>query len=240
MASAGRRLVRGSITDITERKEVERRQTFMIDELDHRVKNNLAAVLALTTQTVASSASLDEFANVFTGRIEALARTHDALAASKWKGVRIRDILRLILSPSLLRNSNSINYQGDHITLSARASGPVTMTLHELMTNSLKHGSLSVPTGRLNVDWYIDAQRQLQVTWKESGGPRVEEPRHIGLGLKLIRGFIEHELAGKTTIRFDPRGLICRLSIPLNEHDRIDEPRREEPATVTYRKEREK
>lgn len=240
MASAGRRLVRGSITDITERKEVERRQIFMIDELDHRVKNNLAAVLALTAQTVASSDSLDEFANVFTGRIEALARTHDVLAASKWKGVRIRDILRLILSPSLLKSSNNINYQGEHIILSARASGPVTMTLHELMTNSLKHGSLSVPTGRLNVDWYIDADRRLQVTWTESDGPRVEEPMHIGLGLKLIRGFIEHELAGKTTIRFDPQGLICQLSIPLTEQDRMDGPPTKQSATVTRQKERDR
>ena len=219
LPSSTRNLIRGSITDISERKAAERRQQFMMDELDHRVKNNLASVLALTRQTVNACESPEEFSRVFTGRIEALARAHGALASSKWEGVSIRDMMRTILNPQFLTTPGHISYEGDSFVLSARSSGPVAMTLHELMTNSLKHGSLSSPKGRLSVSWHINDESSLCIEWIESDGPVVSQPLHTGLGLKLVRGFIEFELDGKVDLEFAPQGLICRLTIPILKED---------------------
>ncbi len=218
LPSSHSEMVRGSIFDISERKSEERRQKLLMDELDHRVKNNMAAVAALTTQTISTCSTLEQFRGIFIGRIEAMARTHDLLSASRWRGAYLAQLVAIILEPLLLSNeSDSVQYNGDEIRLPARTTGPIALTLHELMTNSLKYGALSAPGGRLSVEWALDANRRIVLDWTEADGPPVQEPNETGLGMRLIRGFIEHELGGSATIRFVATGLFCQLVIPLDE-----------------------
>lgn len=207
------RLLRGSITDISERKRAERRQSLMMQELDHRVKNNLAAVLAITDQTLETSRSISEFRESFGGRIRALARTHEALAGSGWEGIAMDELVRLNLDAFRQAGEDRVQIEGAPFMLPAYASSPMCMALHELATNATKYGALSTPQGRVHVSWIEDEER-LHLTWTESDGPPVAAPAHRGFGTSLIRGVAEYELGGAVAFDFRASGMVCRLSFP--------------------------
>ncbi|MBC7834119.1 MAG: PAS domain-containing protein [Phycisphaerales bacterium] len=234
-ASSGRatRMI-GSMQDITERKLTERRQRLLMQELDHRVKNTLAAVMSISENTVATSDSPQEFARAFSGRIQALARTHEALARSRWTGVDLGETVLHTLTPYTANGAPSHTIQGHNLILPARAAAPVCMALHELATNAMKYGSLSVPTGNVAVSWEIgpgpsrsgekgeplapaDSSRWLRLRWVESGGPPVTPPTKRGFGMSIAEGMITYELRGVVDFEFPPAGLVCNLLIPL-EH----------------------
>jgi two-component sensor histidine kinase len=204
----------GTWTDITEHKLAERRQTLMMRELDHRVKNNLAAVLALAEQSLATSTSMEAFRASYTGRIRALVRTHEALASARWAGVGLEQIVLLSLAPYCGRTTDRVRINGVDVILPARASTPVGMVLHELATNAAKYGSLSVPAGAIEVSWRADGDRGLKLRWVERDGPLIEREPARGYGLSLIRGLIAHELRGSIDLRFEPAGLVGTITIP--------------------------
>ncbi|MFG0328965.1 MAG: PAS domain S-box protein [Phycisphaerales bacterium] len=204
----------GVTLDITERKEWERRQRLMMDELDHRVKNTLASVIALAEQTVAQSNDLPSFGETFFGRIRSLAKTHEALAASKWSGVDLADVLRIVLRAYLDSNPPRLHLQGDSVRLPAAAAAPVTLAIHELTTNASKYGALSRATGEIDIHWSHEADGSVHLQWTERGGPEITEPPRPGFGVSLIEGLIEYELSGTARMRFDRAGLRCELSIP--------------------------
>lgn len=204
------------LRDVTERHRAERRQAAMMQELDHRVKNNLAAVLSLAEESLGHAATLEEFRTSFTGRIRALARTHSALAQSKWEGVRLGEIVALTLAPFKGSNPARIAAEGPELMLHAGAAGPMCMAIHELATNAAKHGSLSRAEGRIHLEWRADA-RQVEMTWTEAGGPATSEPTHRGLGLDLVHGFIGFEMGGQAEFEFLASGLVCRIRFPRRD-----------------------
>jgi PAS domain S-box-containing protein len=200
--------------DITERKQAERRRQLLSSELDHRVKNNLAAVLSLADQTLDASPSLEAFRVAFAGRIHAMAQAHEALARSGWDGLDLGEDARLILAPYTLHNPDAVRFLGPQVLLPARTALPISMALHELATNAVKHGALSTPAGRVDLRW---SQTDSRVTlhWSESGGPAVSPTRRAGTGTSLIQGLIGFELHGKVTTDYHPAGLRCTLEFPL-------------------------
>jgi PAS domain S-box-containing protein len=216
LPSDDRRLVRASLTDITARKEAEAHRMFLMRELDHRVKNNLAAVLSLTERTAALSRSVDELRESLTGRIRALARLHQALASKDWKGVTLEELVRLSLDAFMRTEPARVTTRGEDLLLPARAGSPLCMALHELTTNAAKYGALSTPHGSLGVTWSCTDDHEVHLTWRESGGPRVERPDRHGFGISLIRGLIEYELGGRVELDFPPHGLECRMRVPLD------------------------
>ncbi len=210
-----RRLVRGSITDITERKRAKARQTFLVRELDHRVKNVLAAVLAIAERSIAGSGSLEAFEASFSGRIRALSRLHEALARAHWEGVEVNDLVSLTLGAFSGSGSARVRVDGAATMMSARESSSICMALHELATNASKYGSLSTPEGHVAIRWRRRvADHALVFDWMEVGGPPVCKPEHRGFGLELIRGVVEYELRGELTLRFEAEGLKCKMIIP--------------------------
>jgi PAS domain S-box-containing protein len=211
--------VLGTYEDITERKEAEERQRRLTMELDHRVKNNLANVLALAERTLDSSQSMQEFAETFIGRIRSLARTHEALAAGRWTGVQLDEIMRLTILSYDRPGANNIRLEGPAIRLPARAAGPLTMTVHELVTNAVKYGALSVPTGQLSIEWDHHDENGVMITWTETNGPMIQETPAPGLGSQLIHGLVEHELNGRVHVAYRPSGVVCRIEIPLDQPD---------------------
>lgn len=205
----------GSCVDITERRHLEQRQRLMMNELDHRVKNNLAAVLALAEQTGATTSNMEEFLERYGGRIRALARTHEALAVSKWAGVRLADLVLLTATPYVQDDDSRLRIKGEEVLLPPDASAPLCMALHELATNAAKYGAWSSTSGQVEVTWSRNGHGELAIAWVESGGPRVNAAVQPGVGHSLISGLISHELRGTVDIQFPPEGLVCRMTMEL-------------------------
>ncbi len=214
------------IRDVTERIRSEQRQALMMAELDHRVKNNLAAVLSIADHTIRSSSSLKEFSESFQGRIRALARMHHVLARGRWQGAVLGELAKHTLEPYGAR----VVAHGPEVTLPARAASPIAMALHELATNASKYGALSTHEGSVTVTWTIHEREPgepplLRLRWEESGGPPVVEPQRRGFGTELIEGGIAYELRGNVAITWRPEGLVCDMAIPLEpESDRLTPP----------------
>ena len=205
-------------TDVTERVNANERQQLLVNELDHRVKNVLATVLALCSQTVRSTDDIKTFQKVYTGRLHALARAHEVLAKEKWAGTSIHQLVELILGCEV--NHEHIRVAGPPVKLLPRLSSPLSMTLHELLTNAMKYGALKNPDGSVRVTWEVQAMPEGQVVklfWREDC-PRecgcCDGSHQPGTGMKLIKGLVEYEMNGTVDFSFTENGLECSLSIP--------------------------
>jgi two-component sensor histidine kinase len=203
--------------DCTDRVRSEEQRRRLMNELDHRVKNSLATVLSLARRTIRVSKNTDEFMQAFEGRILAMARVHEALAAGDWRGADLYEIVGLVLGTQVASDHPSVRLGGDRVFLAARVAQPICMALHELMTNAVRHGSMSVSEGRLDVRWQLLSDGVLVVDWHETDGPATREPEYSGFGTALIRGLVEHELNGQVSLDFQPQGLECRIQVPLHE-----------------------
>ncbi|MFG0330621.1 MAG: PAS domain S-box protein [Phycisphaerales bacterium] len=205
------------VDDITDRQRALARQTLLMLELDHRVKNNLSAVLSLADQTIATSESLDDFRQAFMGRIGAMARSHEVLASHRWEGVEPTEVVRLVLSPLIEQHPDQLRLHGQDLMLPARTALPVSLALHELATNAVKYGGLSTPSGRVDLSWRLATdESRIVLRWEESGGPAVAPPSRRGSGARLIEGLIEFELGGRARFEYQPGGLVCELRVPLD------------------------
>ena len=206
-----------ALEDITDRLEASRHREMMVGELSHRVKNMLAVVQSIAFQTARSSPSLDAFNNAFQGRLQALATANDAIIRGDWKGVRLNEIVARALDPFGAGDQVTID-QGPAIDLRPQASLALAMILHELATNAVKYGALSVPAGTVGIGWTTQAagsDDELVMSWTEQGGPAVASPLPKGQGTRFIKGSIAHELKGKAALDFEPSGLSATLSFPL-------------------------
>ena len=215
--ATGRHLrLKGLTYDITERKRAEEHQRLLVRELDHRVKNVLASVGAVAQRTREGSGSIDEFLQAFDGRIQSMANAHALLSRSHWKGVGLAELARNELEPCVREGSAQV--EGPDVQLSAEATQPIAMVLHELVTNASKYGALSVPDGHITVRW--DCQKgdhsgvRLLLEWIETGGPTVVAPSRTGYGTRAIRNLVPYELGGAVEVFFDATGVRCRIEIP--------------------------
>lgn len=206
------------LVDITERKLAENRQKILIDELNHRVKNTLATVQSISAQTARHSDSLQDFSQRFERRLMGLARAHDLLTAQHWEDAPLDFLVREILSPLVGRSGKGAQIEGPSIALDPRAALSITMALNELLTNATKYGALSSVGGNLAVKWHVResvGRSMVDLTWEERGGSRVVPPTRRGFGTRLIERCIERDLNGELDLAFEPDGLLCRMSFPL-------------------------
>lgn len=209
----------GVISDITERKEAERRQHLLVGELNHRVRNTLATVQAIASQTLRRAKSPAEFVPSFTERIQALSRAHTLLTRSAWQGT---DLDSLIREQLILGGSDRIICGGPAVSLEPQTALQLALVLHELGTNARKYGSLSVPQGMVSVNWIIehtDTGPVLQLKWLERGGPPVTPPETTGFGTLLIERSLQQGQGGTSRISYDPDGLTCTIRLPLPQPD---------------------
>ena len=199
----------GVSIDITERKRVEEQQRTLVAELDHRVKNVLATVSAIVTQTQDPKGSLADFVTALGSRIEALARTHELLSQSHWSGVSLAEIARRELAPYAAHN---VEIGGPGVTLKAEAAQAMAMVLHELTANAAKYGAFSDRKGRVSVRWQWlrnGSTGRLGLEWQEIGGPLVLPPRQRGYGTE-----VPFELDGTVELTFPRDGVRCWMEIP--------------------------
>ena len=227
----GRRAAQVVARDISGRKRAQRRQTLMLRELDHRVKNNLAAIVSIAEQTLRDATDLDSFGSAFLGRVRALASLHDLLARGGADGADLERIVCQCVQSYRLGPTQDVRIRGPRVALPRRIASTLTMTVHELATNAAKYGSLSVPAGRVSVQWDVrptdQHPRTLVLDWTERGGPSVREDRPSGFGTELIRTALKYECQGVVDLLFKPEGVVCRISVPLPE--RQTAPRVKEP-----------
>jgi len=198
-----------TLTDITARKRAEEQQTVLVAELNHRVKNILAIVQSVAAQTVRNAASLDTFNERFAGRLRALALAHDILTKTRWGGVELTQLLGEIAAPYRER----VTLDGPVLLLPSQSVVPLSLVLHELMTNAAKYGALS-GSGRVALAWQREGEGDdtaVQMLWREAGGPPVTPPATTGFGTKLIERVLAYDLDGSAALDFRPEGVECRL-----------------------------
>ncbi len=206
------------VQDVTERKASERRQKLLIDELNHRVKNTLATVQSLASQSARGAPTPAVFREAFEGRLIALSKAHDQLTVHHWENADLRELLSGSLAPYTVAGAERVVLRGEDVELRPRAVLTLAMVFHELTTNAAKYGALSVPGGRIEIHWQPISGKDnqtLRIGWIESGGPPVSEPARRGFGSKLIEGSVAAEHGGSARLTFEPAGLHCEIVMPL-------------------------
>ena len=200
---------------VAERNRALHHQRRLLGELDHRVKNTLATVVAIAERSGDSAVDVTDYRDRFVGRIRAIARTHEGMARSDWRAMQVDTIVGMTLAPFDGEGPRHLLASGCAATLAAFKVAPVTMVLHELATNATKHGAWSRPGGLVAVSWEFTDDKALLLTWRETGGPRLSAMPARGYGLRLIEGLVCHELGGRAELEFMPTGLLCTFHIPL-------------------------
>jgi len=212
--------VRVVVLDITEHQLAAQHRELMLSELNHRVKNTLGSVQAIALQTLASAPSLQAFKEGFLARLMALSNTHNLLADDAWNGVGLREVVLAELAPYQDGAQPRSKVVGDDLQLKSKTALALSMALHELATNASKYGALSVPQGRVAVNWetrQVGGQPWLRLHWTESGGPVVAAPARRGFGSRLIAEGLAFELDGEVALDFAPAGVSCTIDVPLAE-----------------------
>ncbi|MEM8592221.1 MAG: HWE histidine kinase domain-containing protein [Pseudomonadota bacterium] len=197
--------------DITERKAGEAQRELITAELDHRVKNNLAIVRSIARQTFGSD---DPRAETFSARLQALGKAHDMLTSSDWLSASLHELLQSAIQPEE-NAANVLILDSPTIQLFPQPARSFSLAFHELYTNALKHGALSVDGGSVTIGWEIADNRELYLTWRELGGPAPRRPEHVGFGTLLIERTLASDLQGKVTVDYAPGGLGVTVRAPL-------------------------
>jgi two-component sensor histidine kinase/FixJ family two-component response regulator len=202
--------------DITERKRTEEHRLLLLNELNHRVKNTLATVQSIATQSFRGSASYTRGREVFEDRLMALSRAHDVLTNESWEGANLEDIVHQAILPYRGPSPGRFRINGPRVRLSARMALSMGMALHELATNAAKYGALSNDNGEIGITWRTSEDgRGLLLEWLEKDGPPVAPPHHRGFGTRLIERGLAQELDGETKIEYRPTGVWCQIKAGL-------------------------
>ncbi|MGJ4951299.1 HWE histidine kinase domain-containing protein [Bradyrhizobium sp. HKCCYLS20291] len=199
-----------------ERRGAQERQELMIAELNHRVRNILSLVRGLVAQSKDTATSVEEFAAVLGGRIQALARAHDQITNLNWAPVALRHLLESEAGAYLGSRAGRVRMEGPDVALDPKAFATLALVVHEMMTNSAKYGALADSSGQVQVIWRLDPASSLVIDWKESGGPPVQPPSRRGFGTTIIERSVPFDLKGDAEIRFDLLGVQARFVIPAN------------------------
>ncbi|MHA3980977.1 sensor histidine kinase [Halovulum sp. GXIMD14794] len=192
------------LRDITTRKKAQQRLEVAMWEMKHRVKNTLAVVSGIARQTLPA-----EFRDSFAGRLHALSRAHDILTDGDRKAGDLAGLLELASAEA--GGSERFRITGQSATLSAGQAQSLSMALHELVTNALKYGALSVPDGYVEVDCELRNDHSLRILWREIDGPPVSPPDQLGFGSKMIRNLLKAELNAEIEVDYQPDGLRCEI-----------------------------
>ena len=190
----------------------------LIEELNHRVKNTLAILQSIATQTFRNASRTER--EKFEGRLGALAEAHNLLSQEKWQGSELQDVITRVLNPYLLNNPDRVRMFGPKVPLSPRLAVVLSMILHEIATNAAKYGALSNDTGHVTLDWEVTEEsdgRKLRLIWTEAGGPHVTAPVQRGFGSRLIERSARDQLGGEATVDFLPRGVVCTVTSALDK-----------------------
>jgi two-component sensor histidine kinase len=209
-----RQLLAQAGIDAAEQKVMEGLQRLLLEELHHRIKNVLATVMAIASQSLRNADSAEQGREAIENRLFALGRVHDLLLKTNWTSATLESIVRTAIDP--FDKGSGFSVEIPDIDVSPSAILPLAMILNELCTNAVKYGALSNANGCVAISAAIDASNErFGFTWTETGGPTVAKPTHHSFGTRLIEQGFVGELKGKAHLLFEPSGVVCNLDIPL-------------------------
>jgi len=210
-------LLKAAKEEIAERRRFEKHQELLLAEINHRVKNTLAIVLSIATQTLRHSPSPEAFRSSFEARILALAEAHNLLTDGNWEGASLRAIIERVLGPYRGDNPPRYTLSGNRdVSVGPKTAVALVMALNELATNAAKYGALSNDTGVVMIDWVVDddPEPRIRLRWAEVGGPPVTAPKRTGFGNRLIRN-LSNDAAAEVMMDFATDGFVCTFDLPL-------------------------
>ena len=221
-------ILRMTDTADRERRQGQERQELLIAELNHRVRNILGLIRGLVGQSRSGTASVEEFATVIGGRIQALARAHDQITTSNWGPGSLRDLVRAEGEAYVNENADRLVLEGPDVLLEPQAFSIVALVIHEMMTNASKYGALTDRSGRVKVQWEFDPMGRLVLHWREEGGPAVQAPTRRGFGTTVIERSIPFDLKGEAEVRYELTGVEGRFVLPalyVRERESVEDTR---------------
>ena len=202
--------------DAKEREAADKLQKLILDELHHRIKNTLATVGAIASQSLRTATSIKHGQQAIEGRLVALGRAHDLLMQVSWANASLVTTVRGATEPYDGPGAGRISIDGPDIGITSGAVIALAMTFNELCTNTTKFGALSVPAGRIEIAWAIEDENQrLRLTWSEKGGPAVAPPTRRSFGSRMI-GSLGQQLNGEVRLAYEPAGFVYTLDVPLS------------------------
>lgn len=202
--------VQGS--DVTERVRAENHQKLLINELNHRVKNTLASIQSIVSQTLRGVQTKEEASGAITTRILALSRAHNVLTEENWNGADLETMVTSSLEAFQHAGRQAISISGPKLRIGPHAALSIALALHELATNAVKYGALSSESGSVTIVWSVSPAGVFKLTWAEDGGPMVTASERQGFGSRLILRVLPLELGGTTTLEFKPSGALFTLN----------------------------
>jgi PAS domain S-box-containing protein len=204
--------------EIEERKRVEDQQSLLLAEVNHRVKNMLAVVTAIAAQTARNSTSIESFNQSFLSRLGALSEAHSLLTTRNWQAASLKELVDAVLSPYRAEPCQ-LDIVGASVAIPAKAVLSVGMILHELVTNAAKYGALSLPTGKVLLEWEVDtlSEPKVRMRWIETGAGPVSPPIRTGFGSVMIRASIQHDLKGRLNTSYGDDGVRYDFEFPLRQ-----------------------
>jgi len=205
--------------DITDRKRGEEQRKLLVKELNHRVKNTLAVVQAIASQTIRNATNLPEAGRTLTNRIVSLSKAHDILTQKNWSGADLHDLITGSIGPHATIERFQIT--GEKVWLPPNLALSFALAFHELTTNALKYGALSNAKGRVTISWRLasrKAETWLTLEWRETGGPNVGPVEHKGFGTQLLERAFDSDSAGRVSMTFKRSGLSCIFEVNVSEH----------------------
>jgi len=213
------------LTDLTEieRQRAQKRQELLIAELNHRVRNILALIRGVISQSRDTATSVESFTKIVGGRIQALARAHDQITADNWGPASFRTLVNAEAGAYLAAKADRVVVHGPEILIEPNAFTTVALVIHELITNSAKYGALSDNRGRVTIEVEVKNDGAMVLHWSEQGGPPVKAPTRRGFGSTVIEQSIRHDLQGEARVEYALAGLKAEFSIPAR-YVRVPEP----------------
>ena len=208
-----------SFVDLTKHRQEQERLQYLLDELNHRTQNTLATVLAIAGQTLRGMAADDVIA-AFEGRVLALSKTQSLLGLADRSGVSLHEVVREVLLPFGFQDDEKprMSVDGAEVLLQPKEALTFGMLFHELASNAVKHGALSVGSaGQVRITWVVERDvngEQLRLLWHESGGPAVMPPSRTGFGARFIEQGLAQELNGAVHLDYEPSGVVCEIVMP--------------------------
>jgi len=201
--------------DAREREAADKLQKLILEELHHRIKNTLATVGAIVSQSLRDLPEAKHAQHAIEGRLLALGRAHDLLLQARWTSANLGTIVRSATEAFDNPDQPKFSISGPDIRMTSGAVIAIAMTLNELCTNTTKFGALSVPEGRVDIKWTLDQQAQhLHLTWTETNGAAVRPPQKRSFGTRLIET-LGRQLRGDVRLTYAPTGFVYAFDVPM-------------------------
>jgi PAS domain S-box-containing protein len=203
----------GAVSDVTGRKATEQHIRTLLSELAHRSKNLLTVIQVMARRSVSPNVPSTVFVDSFIERLSGLAQSHDLLAREDWRGISMHELVTSQIGHLKTGSVERLLIEGPDMVLTPVAAQNLGMAIHELSTNAVKYGALSVAGGHVRISWSLfedeSGQNRMRLAWVERGGPHVVEPKRRGFGRFVIEAIAARALSGVVDLRFDPEGVSC-------------------------------